>query len=396
MASAALVLAAAIAYAERPAGTTAPADCVPVGAWVALSSGDRPRAEPGTLLHDAARAEVVLLGESHDNFDHHRWQLQTLSVLHAARPRMAIGFEMFPRRVQPVLDRWVSGELDEAAFLAAAEWRTVWSFDPGLYLPLFHFARMNRIPMVALNVERGLTRAVSAKGFAAIPPAEREGVTPPAPPPEAYVAALFESWLAHVPAGEPGKDRAKPSRDDPQFKRFVESQQVWDRAMAQALADARARDPQRLVVGIMGSGHIVDGHGVPHQLRDLGVKRVVSFVPWDRDTDCARLVAGLADAVFGMPAPLGTGPQRPRLGVFLERDAAGLRVARVEKGSIAEAAGLREGDVIAAAAGVGVTQAGEIAELVQRQAPGTWLPLRVRRDAAVVEVIAKFPPAPPP
>ena len=34
-------------------------------------------------------------------------------------------------------------------------------------LPLFHFARMNRIPMVALNIDTRLRRAVATKGFAA-------------------------------------------------------------------------------------------------------------------------------------------------------------------------------------------------------------------------------------
>ena len=66
---------------------------------------------------------------------------------------MVIGFEMFPRRVQPALDRWVAGELTEAEFLQQAEWGKVWSMPAELYLPLFHFARMNRIPMLALNID---------------------------------------------------------------------------------------------------------------------------------------------------------------------------------------------------------------------------------------------------
>jgi uncharacterized iron-regulated protein len=389
----ALALAAVIAYGQRPQKAPAPeADCVPVAAWVAPRAAGAERVDPGALLAAAARANVVLLGESHDNLDHHRWQLHTLAALHGARPRMVIGFEMFPRRVQPVLDRWVAGELDEQTFLKAAEWRTVWSFDPALYMPLFHFARMNRIPMLALNVDWGLTRAVSAKGFAAVPVEQREGVTPPAAPTEAYAASLFASWLAHLPPDAAGKEAPKPSRSDPQFLRFVESQQVWDRAMAQGIADARARDPQALVVGIMGSGHVVDGHGVPHQLRDLGVKEIVAFMPWDRGEDCSRLVVGMADAVFGMPEPLGPPAQRARLGVMLERDETGVRIARVEKGSVAEAAGLRAGDVIAEAAGVSVKQAGDLTELVQRQAPGTWLPLKVKRESSSLEVVAKFPP----
>jgi hypothetical protein len=38
---------------------------------------------------------------------------------------------------------------------------------------------------------------------------------------------------------------------------------------------------------------------------------------------------------------------------------------------------------------------GEVVEIVQRQAPGTWLPLKVRRGDNTLELIAKFPPRAP-
>jgi uncharacterized iron-regulated protein len=115
----------------------------------------------------------VLLGEQHDEPDHHQWQLQTLSALHAVRPVTAIGFESFPRRIQPVLDAWVAGELSPKQFLERSEWEKVWSFPAELYMPIFEFARVNRIPMVALNVERSLTKAVSDKGWDAVPDAQK-------------------------------------------------------------------------------------------------------------------------------------------------------------------------------------------------------------------------------
>jgi len=65
---------------------------------------------------------VVLLSEQHDNAEHHRWQLQLLAALHAHNPDMIVGFEMFPRRVQPSLDRWIAGALDVQKFLKEADW----------------------------------------------------------------------------------------------------------------------------------------------------------------------------------------------------------------------------------------------------------------------------------
>jgi uncharacterized iron-regulated protein len=384
-----LVLAGAIAVAQTQPPRAADGDCVPPAAWVAPGGK---RLETTDVLARAAKASVVLLGESHDSAEHHRWQLQTIAALHAARPNMVLGFESFPRRVQPALDRWVAGELSEAEFLAQSDWRNVWRLDPQLYLPLFHFARMNRIPMVALNVESSLTREITQKGYDAVPPDKREGVGRPAPPTDAYLDWLLPVWADHE---RPGGRQAKPDRNDPEFRRFVESQQTWDRAMAEALAAAAKRPGAPLVVGVMGTGHINHGYGVPHQLKALGVADFVTLLPWDRGAQCKNLVAGLADAVFGVAAPAAARAERPRLGVYLEAaPEAGVRVRQVEKGSIAEATGIRDGDVVVEMAGVAAKQVSDLVEVVQRQAPGTWLPLKVKRGAETIELVAKFPARP--
>ena len=365
-------------------------DCVPVAGWMA-PGGQKLAASD--VLARAAKASVVLLGETHDSAEHHRWQLQTIAALHAQRPNMVLGFESFPRRVQPALDRWVAGELSEADFLAQSDWRNVWRMDPQLYLPLFHFARMNRIPMVALNVEQSLTREITQKGYDAVPADKREGVGRPAPPTDAYLDWLVPIWAGHE---RPGAKPAKPDRNDPEFRRFVESQQTWDRAMAEVLASAAKRPGAPLVVGVMGVGHINHGYGVPHQLKALGVTDFVSLLPWDRGAPCKNLVAGLADAVFGVAAPAAARiGERPRLGVYLDKAPdGGVLIRQVEKGSLAEATGIRDGDVVIEMAGVPARQAGDLVEVVQRQAPGTWLPLKVRRGSETLELIAKFPARP--
>ena len=386
-------LAAAALLAGRQVDTFAAGDeCVAVGAWAVPKAGGVQKADGTALIRDAAKGQVALLGELHDNAEHHRWQLQTLAALHAQRPDMVIALEMFPRRVQPALDRWVAGELSEAEFLKAADWREVWRFDPGLYMPIFHFARMNRIPMVAANVERSLTREVSQKGYDAVPPEKREGVTRPAPASDAYVSFLLSSFGDHETDAK--KNGRKPDRNDPEFRRFLESQQVWDRALAQKIAESLAKRPGALVVGVMGSGHVVNGFGVPHQLRDLGVRQIATFVPVDKSAECKEMAAGFADAVFGVAAPAALASQRPRLGVWLEPAEGGVRIRQVEKDSIAEKTGLRDGDVLVEIAGTMPKALTDVAEVVQRQAPGTWLPLKVKRQSESLEVVAKFPPAP--
>jgi uncharacterized iron-regulated protein len=354
--------------------------CVPVGAWVYPGSSEK----RDDVLVALAKRGVLLLGESHDEVEHHRWQLHTIAALFSHRPDMVLGFEMFPRRVQPVLDRWSKGELNEAAFLREVDWPRIWGFDAELYLPLFHFARMHRLPMLALNVDRETNRRVEEQGLA-VPSSEREDVGDPALASSSYRDRLFESFKKH-PAGGEGA-----SADSEQFSRFVQAQLFWDRAMAEAIAGARRNGRRPLVVGIMGSGHVEYRDGVAHQLTALGVDDVATALPWPAGADCPPHDPRIADFLFGLAPPTVTRAAPPRLGVVVNEAEAGVRVERVVSQSIAEAMGLQVGDVIEDAAGVGVRRPADLVAVIRRQAPGTWLPLSVRRGEQAFEMVARFP-----
>lgn len=387
----------AFATAEAGAENTSRA-CVPIGE-VLLPARNTLTTTP-QLIRDVAKRRVILLGEHHDNQEHHRWQLQMIAGLHAAQPDLVLGFEMFPRRVQPILNRWVAGELSEAEFLKQVQWDEYWSFDAKLYLPLFHYARMNRIPMYALNIERSLIRQVGEKGWSNIPEAEREGISNPVPASNDYREILAGSFIQHGPGGhsmENFEERIRAAMSNPAFKRFVESQQVWDRAMAQAIAEGLKKDKRPMVVAVMGSGHMMKGFGVPDQLQGLGVDKPAILIPWDPEFDCGMIDKGFADAVIGLAEDRpGTARDRrdekPKLGVYLEPDTNGVRISRVVENSVAEQCGLLKDDVVVEVAGVKATEIKQIINTVQAMPAGTWLPLKVIRGGMPIEVVAKFPP----
>lgn len=354
------------------------------------------------LYPQLVQQQVLLLGEQHDNAEHHRWQLHTLAALHAQQPNLLLGLEMFPRSVQPVLDRWVAGELSETEFLRAVNWEQVWGFDAGLYLPLFHFARLQQLPMVALNVDAELISAVAQRGWEAIPSAQREGLSDPAPAAVAYQEILAEVYRTKLSLyGDAAEDLTSvaPAEalaglvDEPEFQYFVQAQLTWDRAMAQALVEAQQTYQGSLAVGIMGLGHVRYGHGVPHQLNDLGLKRVRSLLPLTTSEDCEGLGAEIAQAVFTVPAYHPPEVSRPQLGVMIEDADGGVKVTRVVADSVAAAAGLQTDDVIVMAAGEPLGGVSDLLRVIRRQAPGTWLPLELRRLEESLEVVARFPPA---
>jgi predicted metalloprotease with PDZ domain len=140
----------------------------------------------------------------------------------------------------------------------------------------------------------------------------------------------------------------------------------------------------------MGSRHIAHGDGVPHQLPALGISNIASLLPWDADADCGEFSMDLATAVFGMPAAQ-TAPAPPRLGIFVETVADGVKVTSVVAGGLAEVTGLRAGDVLIEIAGTAVKSTEETRAIIGRMAPGTWLPLKARRAGEIVELTAKFP-----
>ena len=368
-----------------------------LGSWtIPQADGAAPR-PPDRVLAGFAQQQVVLLGETHDNPEHHRWQLHTIAGLYALRSDLVLGFEMFPRRVQGVLDRWVAGELSEAELLRQSEWERVWGYDGSLYLPIFQFARMHRVPMVALNVDRALVRHVGDEGWAAVSAAEREGVTDPVPASRDYRLWLYQSFLDHQPTeGHAAAQRKDPGEGElatPAFRHYVEAMQVWDRAMAQGIAEWLRAHNVSLVVVIMGSGHLRNGYGVPRQLRDLGVTRIAVALPWGPSDACAELRPGMADAVFGVEAPRQpTPPDRPRLGISIEQAPDGVLVREVVPGSIAAQSDIRKGDLVVRIAGEPADAVATVIDAVRRQAPGTWLPLTVKRSGETLEIVARFPP----
>lgn len=266
-------------------GNTHADSCLAPGDW-----WQRGEVTPASsVITQAAAQDVVLIGERHDQMAYHRFELQTLAGLAAHRDDMVIGLEMLPRSAQPVLDAWVAGDLSEDELLSQSRWDEVWGYDPAMYLPILHFARMNRIPLVALNIAPELRRRLADDGFDAVPAAERHGIAPPAAPRKAYRERLRAIYAAH------------PLQQS--FTTFMQAQLAWDAAMAAALEEASAGG--RLAVGLMGMGHMLYNDGVAYQLAERGIYAQMTLLPV-LVSGCRPDAPGLADALYRLeasPAP---------------------------------------------------------------------------------------------
>jgi uncharacterized iron-regulated protein len=205
------------------------------------------------ILPKLRDAGLVLAGEQHDNPDHHAAQLRVIRALQDSGGLLAVALEMFEHRNQPDLDGWVSGQLDEAAFIPRfeANWGSNWP----LYREIFLYCRDNRIPLLGVNVPRGITEQVARKGFASLT-REQVDVLPKVTcrvDPE-YMKLMRE---AH---GHGTGDEA--------FTRFCEAQLVWDTAMAVYSLEYLSKHPERTLVLLAGSVHAWK-KGIPSKVQEL-------------------------------------------------------------------------------------------------------------------------------
>jgi len=119
------------------------------------------------LERDVRQARFVLLGEKHDNPDHHRLQAELFDVMLAAGRRPALVMEMLDTEVQPALDRFRATDSRDADALGrAVDWNEAgwqWPF----YRPLLERALQRGLPIAAANLSRARARTIIGAGRAA-------------------------------------------------------------------------------------------------------------------------------------------------------------------------------------------------------------------------------------
>ena len=277
----------------------------PRGTWLDPNTGklmDSP-----AFLRKIAEKQVVMLGESHNIAEIHRWQVDTANYLHAYRLNMMMGFEMFPRRIQPVLDEWVDGHLTTEAFLEKVDWFSVWGFPPEIYLPLFHFCRQQGVRILALSCYRELASRVGKEGWAAIPEDERDGLPPNAPAlprHKDYILSLTGGKIMKEGRVEKATQPSLESEDGhPITGRFLRAQQTWGRAfacnMVHAINNAKKEGKEApLIVGIIGRGHLDYGFGTPHQLNSLGITDTAVLLSSENDCHNLEEINGIGAGIF--------------------------------------------------------------------------------------------------
>jgi uncharacterized iron-regulated protein len=221
---------------------------------------------PETLLTEIARTQFVLLGEKHDNPDHHRLQARIVRDLHAAGRRPAVVFEMLSVDITPALGQALATPgVTPADLRAAVKWdKSGWP-PWEMYAPIFDAALSARLPIVPGNLPPDTVATLHRGGRHALAPQQKAALGLDAPmPPERHRIMFEQIREAHCGFAP-----------DDLVVRMVDAQRARDAQLARKLIAAGEADGAVLVAG---TEHVRRDAGVPVHLAQLAPGRTAATV----------------------------------------------------------------------------------------------------------------------
>jgi len=225
---------------------------------------------PAQLVRQLAAVPRVLVGEKHDNPDHHALQLWLMRALQAQRTQGSLLLEMLQPEQQARVDAVeVLAQLPND-LPKALGWQEGWDWQ--LYGPMVREALSSHVPLLAANLSLGEMRQAYRQ------PTALQGAQSNAP---TVKAALLEQVRA-------GHCNLLP---ESQLPAMLAVQQQRDRRIAERLL--AAPEPAML---FSGAYHARKDLGVPLHLADLGAKgesKVLLLAEVGEEVE-----AGMADYVW--------------------------------------------------------------------------------------------------
>ena len=225
--------------------------------------------EAGEALDQLAGGRFVMLGEKHDNPDHHRLQAWSIAALAARGRRPAVAFEMLSAGQETALETYLAAHPGDASGLGAAvDWdKSGWpAWDS--YEAVFQAALDAGAPILAANLSRGTIQEVAKQGLEALGSRRvgRLGLD------QAMPEALQSMMRREIIEGH--CDQLPATMIEP----MVRAMTARDAHMADVLIAGAGLSGRDGAVLITGTGHARADHGVPFHLRRLASDaRVVSL-----------------------------------------------------------------------------------------------------------------------
>jgi uncharacterized iron-regulated protein len=210
--------------------------------------------EESAVIASLAQARFVLLGERHDNPDHHRLQARVVERLVKAGRRPGVVFEMLEVAQQALLDQYLARPDASAAELGTALGWEHTSWPPFReYQPIFAAALASKLAIFAGNLAHADAKALVKQGIGALSAERIQELRLESAFPAPLEASLLDELRASH-CGQLPENLLAP---------MALAQHARDAQMAKVLANAGASDGAVL---ISGGGHARLDRGVPYYL----------------------------------------------------------------------------------------------------------------------------------
>jgi uncharacterized iron-regulated protein len=225
---------------------------------------------PAELFVRAERARYLLLGERHDNPDHHRIQAWITGAKISRGARPALVMEMFRENQQKAIDAHLSAKPGDSAGLGAATgWSSAGWGGWSHYEPIVRPVVLNRLLLIGANLSRARIREIYREGYAALPN-DRLRTLGLDRPLGTEVLSQIDKEIADSHCGMVDTKKART---------FTRIQVVRDAGFAAAMIRGSAIG-EAMALGaagaggailIAGAGHARTDRGVPLHLRRKGI-----------------------------------------------------------------------------------------------------------------------------
>lgn len=203
-----------------------------------------------TLINEMMFADIIIVGEMHDDPVGHAVELSLVTEVTKVWPGTVLCLEMLERDEQPLVDDYRDGFIDTEAFQSATkstDWAGVGSFDLW-YQPLMDITYENGGSVVAANAPRRYVKVARRDGYEvleALPKPRRDFIAVPlGPVDKAYFERFTEVMGGH------GENAPDPQVIEDVFR----AQRVWDETMAHSIVMASENGAQK-VIHIVGQFH---------------------------------------------------------------------------------------------------------------------------------------------
>ena len=332
------------------------------------------------MMDSVATSRVIYIGETHDNIEAHKVQLQIIKRLSEQFP-VAIGLEMFRRSAQVKLDQWNADKLSVKEFKKL--FRTNWGPGYKLYQPIFDFAHTLKLPLIGLKSTREVENS-----FRSGDPAPDGTFYPELNEQDPYHRAFAMAAFG----GHRGTNKAleKP------YRMLLLWEETMAHTISQFLMNPKYRETKLIVLS--GGFHVQYGFGIPKRaFRRLPhsysiIQPTVTDVPEelkDREMEVEKVSIPLYAADYAWKVAYKV-PDNVRLGVRLAKKKEGIMVIEVMENTNAKRAGMVEGDVLIRMDGQKLSSVEEVLEQIQNKNFTDLSIFNVLRDGRELQIKVKF------